>query len=50
MPEKELANLRQHSRTGRPFGDSTFVERLEGIVGRVIAPQKRGQKPKQHVN
>jgi hypothetical protein len=50
MAEEELANLRNHSRTGRPLGDRAFVERLEATVGRIIAPQKRGPKPKKRFN
>ncbi len=47
MPEDELRDIRRHSRTGRPLGDEAFLERLEGIMGRVLKPQKRGPKPKQ---
>jgi hypothetical protein len=40
----------QYTRTGRPLGDETFLARLEGMVGRVLKPQKRGPKPKEKVN
>jgi putative transposase len=50
MPEQELAKLPHHTRTSRPLGDRSFVERLEEIVGRGIAPKKRGPKPKQRAN
>ncbi len=50
VPEEELRDIRRHGRTGRPLGDETFVGRLEEILGRVIKPQKRGPKPKQHAN
>jgi putative transposase len=46
LSEEELRDLRGHSRTGRPLGDETFVERLECTVGRALKPQKRGPKPK----
>ncbi len=43
----ENVGPRGHSRTGRPLGDETFMERLESTVGRALEPQKRGPKPKQ---
>ncbi len=46
LREEELEELRGHGRTGRPLGDAAFLERLEGIVGRVLKPQKAGRKPK----
>jgi putative transposase len=45
-PEEELRDLREHGRTGRPLGSSTFLDRLERLAGRVLKPQKRGPKPK----
>ncbi len=50
VPEEELKDLRRHSRTGRPLGNGTFVERLEAMVGRLLKPQKRGPKPKERAN
>lgn len=44
--EEELRELRAHGRTGRPLGSSTFLDRLESLVGRVLKPQKPGPKPK----
>jgi putative transposase len=46
MREEELHDLRRHSRTGRPLGSVTFLERLEGMVGRVLTPQKGGRPSK----
>jgi putative transposase len=46
IPEEELRDLREHGRTGRPLGSSAFLDRLEGLVGRVLKPQKPGPKPK----
>jgi putative transposase len=43
LPEEELKALRGHGRTGRPLGDETFLERLEGLVGRVLKLQKGGR-------
>jgi putative transposase len=47
LSEEDLKDLRGHSRTGRPLGDETFMERLESAVGRARRPQKRGPTPKQ---
>jgi putative transposase len=38
--------LRHHTRTGRPLGSKSFVETLEAKAGRVLAPRKRGPKPR----
>ena len=43
LREEELRELRGHGRTGRPLGDEAFLERLEGLVGRVLKPQKGGR-------
>jgi len=45
LSEEELKHLRGHSRTGRPLGDETFMERLEIAVGRAPKPQKAGRNP-----
>lgn len=50
VPEEELKQIRRHGRTGRPLGNETFLGRLEGLVGRVLKPQKRGPKPKRRAN
>jgi len=50
MPEEELRDIRQHSRTGRPLRDEAFLDRLDGMVGRLLKPQKRGRKPKKKAN
>lgn len=42
----QLAALEASLRTGRPLGDAGFVERLEGLTGRVLARQRPGPKPK----
>jgi len=38
--------LRDRTRTGRPCGPAEFVARLENLLGRPLAPRKRGRKPK----
>jgi len=46
LPEAELRDLRQHARTGRPLGSPAFLERLEGMLGRILRPQKGGRPRK----
>ncbi|MBC8877030.1 MAG: transposase [Planctomycetes bacterium] len=46
LPEEQLIQIRSHGRTGRPLGDASFLERLEGLVGRVLHPRKPGRKPR----
>jgi len=36
--------IRRHTRTGRPLGRASFVERLEKMTGRSLAPRKPGPK------
>ena len=43
---EELDLLYRHERTGRPMGDSGFVEKLEQALGRVLQPQKPGPRKK----
>ena len=49
LGEEDLEELRRHGRTGRPLGDTTFLERLETLVGRILKPQKGG-RPKKEKN
>ena len=42
--EEETQALRQHERTGRPLGSEGFVERIEGLLDRLLRPMKRGPK------
>jgi len=44
--EAELDTIRRQERTGRPYGDDSFVEKLESLLHRQIKPKKRGPKPK----
>jgi hypothetical protein len=41
-----LKRLRLRTRTGRPAGDAAFVERLEDLSGRFLAPRKGGRPRK----
>ena len=45
-PEEELRALREHGRTGHPLGSTSFVDRLEQAIGRVLRPKKAGRPPK----
>lgn len=42
----DLERVRSHVRTGRPLGSAEFVASLEKQLGRTLAPQRRGRKPK----
>jgi putative transposase len=46
IAEAELADLRRHTRTGRPYGSLRWLGGLERRLGRVLQPQKRGRKRK----
>ena len=46
MTDEQLRDVRHHTRTGRPLGNTPFIEGLEKLLGRVLRPQKRGRKPK----
>jgi putative transposase len=52
MPEGELALIRRRTRTGRPFGDDTFVTQLESQLGRCLRrgkPGPRGPRKKEEL-
>ena len=38
--------IRQRTHTGRPCGSVSFFEQLEGLLNRVVRPQKAGRKKK----
>ena len=44
MKADEAKALRRQTKTGRPCGPSTFVERLENLLGRALRPGKRGRR------
>ena len=46
LSEAEHAAIRAGERTGRPLGSDAFVAGLEQHLGRVLARQKPGRKPK----
>jgi len=37
---------RRHECTGRPLGETAFLDRIEGILRRIIRPATPGRKPK----
>ena len=39
-----LADLRLHTRTGRPLGSEAFIHQIESFIGHVVHPQKREPK------
>jgi putative transposase len=42
--EEEMAQFREHERTGRVLGDDKFQERFEKKLGRILRRQKPGPK------
>jgi putative transposase len=40
VSETELVAIRQHTRTGRPLGSESFVDRLQVQLGRILRPLK----------
>ena len=41
-----FADLRRSELIGRPLGSESFTKRAEALLGRTLAPAKRGPKPK----
>ena len=41
---EKTKELRRHERTGRPLGNVSFIEKLEGLSGRLLKRQKPGPK------
>ncbi|MFO7650645.1 MAG: transposase [bacterium] len=46
VQESDAILIRLHTRTGRPLGERSFVAAAERKLHRVLAPQKRGPKPR----
>jgi len=46
LPSAEVKLIAARERTGRPLGSPTFVNRLEKRLGRTLARQRPGPKPK----
>jgi putative transposase len=47
LPTEEVELLRRHARTGRPLGETAFLDRIERMLHRVVRPAKRGPKPRE---
>jgi len=45
--QQMVARVRQCTRTGRPAGGKSFIDRLESLVGRALRPKKVG-RPRKH--
>jgi putative transposase len=45
LPTEEVELLRRHARTGRPLGETAFLDRIERLLHRVVRPAKPGPKP-----
>ena len=46
----QVAAIRRNTHTGRPCGGQVFVERLQSMLNRLLAPQRPGRKKKQTHN
>jgi putative transposase len=44
--EEVLETMRRHGRTGRPWGEPTFLARLESRLGRRLLPGRPGRPPR----
>ena len=44
--DEDTQVIKQHTRTGRPLGGMDFVEHLETVTGKVLAPRRPGRKGK----
>ncbi len=44
--EERTMRLRKAESIGRPIGGEAFMQRMEAIAGRTLAPAKRGPKPR----
>ncbi|HLD82781.1 MAG TPA: hypothetical protein VI976_02410 [Candidatus Omnitrophota bacterium] len=42
--QMDVIYLKQHVNTGRPLGDSQFIETIEKLTGRILDKQKPGPK------
>ena len=46
VSDEEYELLQRHERTGRPLGGTSFIERLENKLSRILTPQKGGRPKK----
>lgn len=45
---EEMTLLRRHEGSGRPLGDSAFLELCESVSGLDLSPRRRGPSPRMH--
>ena len=45
VDSRQADSIRRHTRTGRPLGTSQFVQSLEQLTGKPMAPKRPGRKP-----
>jgi len=50
LSDEEVSEIQRNTRTGRPCGNESFVDRLEGLLRRLLRPLKRGQKKRRELN
>jgi hypothetical protein len=43
--DETLQAMRRHGRTGRPWGETRFLDRVESLLGRRVRKAKPGPKP-----
>lgn len=48
-PDEAIDQLRLCTRTGRPLGDVTFIDRLERLCGRILRPRPGRRPDKTHL-
>lgn len=50
LSDEDAAAIKRHARTGRPWGEAAFIERLEAVTGRTLKAQRPGPKPQTQPN
>jgi putative transposase len=41
----EIDTIKRHTRTGRPVGATHFINKIEQLTGKSIAPKRPGPRP-----
>lgn len=47
MKEEEINNIRSHTRSGRPIGSESFIEKMEQKLDRIFKLRPRGRPKKE---
>jgi hypothetical protein len=45
LPTEEVELLRRHARTGRPLGETAFLDRIERMLHRIVPPPNPDRNP-----